>query len=202
MTVPYSPEFADLESNTALLDRLREITGGQQYRRQRRRPWRRPPRAGNVFRPRPCRQSRAAAVLALAALPCRLCLLVDVAARRLAFDPSEVAAKASRPGPAFAAARSRHGIDAAIPRPPQEPEGPRGRVAGTHAGRVTPRRAKLHDGSPRRGGCRPRRTLAAAAGAAGAQVAPDKPQEATDYASRLMKAKKKVWEEREKDKNG
>src|SRR5205823_12411888 len=34
------------------------------------------------------------------------------------------------------------------------------------------------------------------------QVAPDKPQEAADYASRLMKAKKKVWEEREKDKGG
>src|SRR5262249_22285328 len=31
VTVPYSPEFADLESNTALLDRLRAITGGQRY---------------------------------------------------------------------------------------------------------------------------------------------------------------------------
>ena len=30
------------------------------------------------------------------------------------------------------------------------------------------------------------------------QVAPDKPEEAADYASRLMKAKKRVWEERDK----
>ena len=31
-------------------------------------------------------------------------------------------------------------------------------------------------------------------------VAPDKPQQPEDFASRLMKAKKKVWEERDKDK--
>src|SRR6202022_1442096 len=31
VTIPYSPEFADLESNTALLERLREMTGGKSY---------------------------------------------------------------------------------------------------------------------------------------------------------------------------
>jgi hypothetical protein len=32
------------------------------------------------------------------------------------------------------------------------------------------------------------------------RIAPEKEQEAADYASRLMKAKKRVWEQREKDK--
>src|SRR5207253_3168962 len=29
VTVPYSPEFADMESNTALLEKLRDMTGGR-----------------------------------------------------------------------------------------------------------------------------------------------------------------------------
>ena len=32
-------------------------------------------------------------------------------------------------------------------------------------------------------------------------IAPQKEQEAADFASRLMRAKKKVWEERDKDKD-
>src|SRR5262249_38178025 len=31
VTLPYSPEFSDLESNTALLERLMEMTGGRSY---------------------------------------------------------------------------------------------------------------------------------------------------------------------------
>ncbi len=31
VTLPYSPEFAELESNTALLEEIRTITGGQEY---------------------------------------------------------------------------------------------------------------------------------------------------------------------------
>src|SRR5262249_25769707 len=31
VTLPYSPEFAELESNTPLLDRLREMTDGESY---------------------------------------------------------------------------------------------------------------------------------------------------------------------------
>ena len=31
VTLPYSPEFAELESNTALLEKLREMTGGKSY---------------------------------------------------------------------------------------------------------------------------------------------------------------------------
>src|SRR5262249_41869178 len=31
VTIPYSPEFSDLESNTALLERLRSMTDGKSY---------------------------------------------------------------------------------------------------------------------------------------------------------------------------
>ena len=32
MTIPYSPEFAEMESNPSLLERLRAMTGGKAYR--------------------------------------------------------------------------------------------------------------------------------------------------------------------------
>src|SRR5207249_3806911 len=96
VTIPYSPEFADLEPNTGLLERLRSMTDGRSYE-----------------------------------------------------EDGEA--------PAVAAPQGAHEIPVATPRPPRRPE-------------------------PQRG------------------VGPEQEKEAADYASRLLKAKKRVWEEREKDK--
>ena len=88
VTLPYSPEFVDLESNTTLLDNIADMTGGKIYDEG---SLTETAKEGTVFRS-PEERSRFSlpfhyGLLLLAAL----LLLLDVAARRLAFSPNEVA---------------------------------------------------------------------------------------------------------------
>ena len=92
VTLPYSPEFAELESNTALLDRIAEMTGGEKYMDDAD-VLDETAKKGTVFRS-PVERSRFSLpfhywLLLLAAS----LLLLDVAVRRLAFDPEQVAEK-------------------------------------------------------------------------------------------------------------
>lgn len=85
VTIPYSPEFFDLESNAALMDVLREITGGETYVEDDE-LLQNVAASGKVFRPTE-KPSRTLLpfhywLLFLAAG----LLLLDVAVRRLAFD--------------------------------------------------------------------------------------------------------------------
>ncbi|MFO0881409.1 MAG: VWA domain-containing protein [Gemmataceae bacterium] len=95
VTLPYSPEFVELESNTALLDRLREITGGRSYE-DNADLLAEAARSGAIFRA-PAQRFRSALpfhywlFLIAAAL-----LLADVAVRRLAFDARETGEILSR----------------------------------------------------------------------------------------------------------
>src|SRR5262249_30683005 len=92
VTLPYSPEFSDLEANTVLLERLRETTGGRAYEDDAV-SLEEAAKSGAVFRPAP---ERVRSMLPLwhwlLALACGL-LLCDVAVRRLAVEPAQVAAK-------------------------------------------------------------------------------------------------------------
>ena len=89
VTVPYSPEFADLESNTPLLRKLTEITGGQ-FHTEASEDLEALLKSGDLFRPAP-QQTRAVLpfwfwlVFAAAFL-----LLLDVAVRRIAVEWAEV----------------------------------------------------------------------------------------------------------------
>ncbi len=89
VTVPYSPEFADLESNTPLLRRLADITGGQ-FHTEEAADLEELLRTGDLFREAP-QQVRAVLpfwfwlVFAAAFL-----LLFDVAVRRIAVEWAEV----------------------------------------------------------------------------------------------------------------
>src|SRR5439155_5353994 len=91
VTVPYSPEFADLEPNPALLRRLAEITGGKVYTEDDAELLRLA-KSGEVSRDAP------KAVRAL--LPfwfwmvflAAVLLVVDIAARRISLEPAEVRA--------------------------------------------------------------------------------------------------------------
>jgi Mg-chelatase subunit ChlD len=89
VTLPYSPEFADLESNTPLLDRLREMTGGQSYAEDAD-SLGDAAESGAVFRPV---VERIKSLLPfhywLLFLAASL-LWFDVAVRRLALDPEQV----------------------------------------------------------------------------------------------------------------
>jgi Mg-chelatase subunit ChlD len=91
VTVPYSPEFAELRSNTTLLDRIREMTGGETYI-DNEETLADAAGAGTVFRPAPARiKSWQALWYWLLVLTCVL-LVADVAVRRLAVDPDQVRA--------------------------------------------------------------------------------------------------------------
>ncbi len=190
LTLPYSPEFAELESNSALLERLAERTDGRAYHDDDE-SLSEAAREGVVFRP-PVERSRSA-------LPFHYWLLflaagllwLDVAARRLTLDPAQAAE-----GFAHAWARLR-----GRPLPPPAPAEP---VARLQARPPAPRR---FEGGP------------APALPAGADVtapdrpAPPRPADAPPAPGpqpdapagglgELLKAKKKVWEDRNKDKPG
>src|SRR5262249_14780085 len=86
VTIPYSPEFAEMEGNTALLERLRELTGGKSY----------PDevgalaeavRGGDVFRPASVRSRSLQSVWFWLLLLTGVGLFFDVAARRVSIDP-------------------------------------------------------------------------------------------------------------------
>jgi hypothetical protein len=88
VTLPYSPEYADLESNTPLLERLRTATNGERYEDDAD-SLEETTKNGTVFR-EPIKRSRSALpfhywLLLFAAF----LLLCDVAVRRLAFNSEE-----------------------------------------------------------------------------------------------------------------
>jgi hypothetical protein len=193
VTLPYSPEYSDLEANTALLERLREATGGRAYEDDEG-SLAEAARSGAVFRPAP---ERVKSMLPLwhwlLALACGL-LLCDVAVRRLAVDIGQVAAKAEV---VWARLRGQ-------PVPPP---------LGDFLDRLQARKAQVGEGlAGSRGAQRYEAGPVAGGPPAGTAGPPSQPPpspaqppgppaepEAGDFADRLLKAKKRVWEEREKE---
>jgi hypothetical protein len=95
VTVPYSPEFADLESNTPLLHRLANMTGGT-FRTESDEDLQKALDAGEVFRDAP---SVTRAVLPFwfwLVFAAGLLLLFDVAVRRISLEWVEVRLAAER----------------------------------------------------------------------------------------------------------
>jgi hypothetical protein len=111
VTLPYSPEFAEQETNAPLLERLREITGGNSYADDDT-ALAKVAAQGDVFRPAgqidKGRQPIWQWMLWLAAL----LLLLDIAVRRLSVDAQKVGDFAWR---SWARVRG-------IPLPPDKPE--------------------------------------------------------------------------------
>ena len=202
VTVPYSPEFADMESNAPLLEKLRAVTGGSTLDDNDEK-LAQAAAAGEVFRRTglaPSRNSQPIWYWLL--LLAGVLLFFDVAVRRIAVAPNEVTASAQR---IWERLRRR----AALPAPaPQFLE------------RLSSRKAQVDETFERLRGAR--RFESAQTGSQGpppgaheiaasterspatvtppAGLAPKKEEEPADYASRLLKAKQRVWEERQKDK--
>jgi|GEM_PF-213910 hypothetical protein len=91
LTIPYSPEFADLESNIGLLRKLAEMTGGQY--------WTETPEqlkeaidSGALFRPTPINARSLQPAWFWLALALGITLFFDVALRRIAIEPAEIGA--------------------------------------------------------------------------------------------------------------
>jgi uncharacterized membrane protein len=204
VTIPYSPEFADLESNSPLLKRLRELTGGQAYKDEDA-SLAEAAQSGDVFRLSGLPPSRnLQPIWYWLLLLTGVFLFFDVAVRRIAIDPREVALASQR---VWGRLRGRV---AAVPEAPQ------------FLDRLKSRKAEIGEALERARAARRFQTeevtsAAAPAGAHEIQASPPrsavarpapairpeaKPaeEEPADYTSRLLKAKKRVWEERHPDK--
>jgi len=86
VTVPYSPEFADLEPNPTLLQHLAEITGGKVYVEDDA-ELAKVARAGTVFRSATATTKALLPFWASLVLAAGVLLVCDVAVRRIALDP-------------------------------------------------------------------------------------------------------------------
>lgn len=94
-TIPYSPEFTDLESNTALLKRLAEITGGNVYGESAE-DLRRLAASGELYRDTPERSRSARPVWFWLIFAACVLFAFDVGVRRVAVEPGEVSAWADK----------------------------------------------------------------------------------------------------------
>jgi hypothetical protein len=212
VTIPYSPEFADLESNTALLERLRDITGGMTIAEDRlataaqgrgaEAEQARGQLAADVFRPGlPQFKNLQPVWYWLVFYTCVL-LFFDIAVRRIAVQPAQAIAAGQR---WWERLRGRVAVATETPQFMDRLQSRKAQVSETLD---QLRAARRFEGAER--------IVTAPAGAEQAtaviarpstlrppaqqRVGPDKQEEAADYASRLLKAKKRVWQEREEDK--
>ncbi len=213
VTIPYSPEFADMESNTALLERLRAMTGGQTFAED------------TLAKAAATNDSTADEAMAAlsrdvfrAGLPqfkslqpvwywlvflTGVLLFFDVAVRRIAIQPAQVAAAGQR---VWERLRGR-AVEA--PQTPQFIERLRSRKAqvgetldqlraarrfepAQHVAEAPRGADEVTVAAPRTPASRP---------APQPRIGPESQEEAADYASRLLKAKQRVWQERDKDKD-
>jgi uncharacterized membrane protein len=95
VTVPYSPEFADLEPNPALLRRLAELTGGTVYT-EGDAELARVAKSGEVFRDAPKTVRALLPFWFWLVFVAAVLLVIDIAARRVSVEPAEVRAWAGR----------------------------------------------------------------------------------------------------------
>ncbi|VTS01676.1 vWA domain-containing protein [Tuwongella immobilis] len=94
-TIPYSPEFADLESNPVLLRRLSDITGGRHFE-ERETTLRQLASSGELYRKPPEATRSTQPIWFWLVFAAGLGLLMDVGIRRIAIEPAEVAAWSQR----------------------------------------------------------------------------------------------------------
>jgi Mg-chelatase subunit ChlD len=199
VTLPYSPEFAELASNTPLLERLRELTGGRSYIEDET-LLADTAKSGAVFRPAPERVKSLLPLWYWLVFLAAVLLLSDVTVRRLAIEPERIAERAR-----YAWARLR-GLP--VPEPMQgevvdrlqmhrPPSAAQARAAQRFEGEAVPS-GSLPAGAEAASAPPPPTPSGAHPAAPTLGAAPPEP-EAGDYASRLLKAKKKALEERKKD---
>jgi uncharacterized membrane protein len=201
-TIPYSPEFADLESNAPLLEKLCALTGGQVYKEDDA-TLTEAAASGQVFRLSGLPPSRnLQPIWYWLLLLAGICLFFDVAVRRIAIDLREVAVLAQR---TWERLRGRATVTA---EGPQFMERLKSRKAA-----ISESLERAHSAA-RRFEAEEAPAVAAPPGAHEMETAPPRtparpapavrseakaPEEA-DAMSRLLKAKKRVWEERDRDK--
>jgi len=198
VTIPYSPEFGQVRSETSLLDRIRAITGGNRYE-DNAKALMDVAASGVLFRPVPIAHQSLQPLWPWLVLLAAIALVLEVAVRRIAVDPRIVLDKT---------ALLWHRL--------------RGETVQTETlaflERLKARKADIGDDIEKRQGSRrfeggpvsgdappevgeTARPKDPPKPSSAPQVAPEKEHEPDDFAGRLMKAKRKAMEERDKKKD-
>jgi uncharacterized membrane protein len=209
VTIPYSPEFADFESNSALLEKLREMTGGQTISEDLL------AKAAEANNEAAIAQAKLAEEVFRTGLPqfrnlqpvwhwlillTTILLFFDVAVRRIAIQPAEVLAASQS---VWGRLRGRTAQAVQVDQFIDRLQSRKAKVSETLDQLRAAKRFEPGEGpvavlpADREGveaAAAPPRTAPVP------RIAPQKEEEKADYASRLLKAKKKVWEERDKEK--
>jgi uncharacterized membrane protein len=197
VTVPYSPEFAEMEANPALLERLSNMTGGRFYTDDSQ-TLEQLARSAEVFRASPAQSKNLQTIWHWLLVLAGLGLFFDVAVRRIAIDPAmaadAVTAQWERLRGARAAASEQKYLERLKSRKEQvagslEKEKAAKRFEGSGMPIAPPPTAEATGVPPPRPQPAPKPRP---------QAAPE--AEKGDYASRLLKAKKRAMEDRDKDK--
>jgi uncharacterized membrane protein len=212
VTIPYSPEFADNESNTALLEKLRDMTGGKTISEETlakaastHDPAAEATRvqlAGEVFRAGLPQFKNLQPVWYWLVFLTGIVLFFDVAVRRIAVQPAEVVTAATRVWERLRGRAAEH------EQTPQFIDRLQSRKLQVGEELDQLRAARRFDAgeqttsAPQGAGeaAAPQLSPPVARPAPQPQIAPETQQEPADYASRLLKAKKRVWQERDPEK--
>jgi uncharacterized membrane protein len=197
VSLPYSPEFAETESNTALLERIRELTDGQHYE-DNDESLAEAARSGEVFRRGPDRVKSLLPLWHWLLFVAGVLLFFDVAVRRIALDPGKVRETTSR---AWARLRGR----SVTPQREEFFERLRSRKAVIGEGLARPEAARRFEAAEGTAPAPAGADAPAPAAPSPSRPAPPPPAPAPgaetqeDYAARLLKAKKKAMDERKKE---
>jgi uncharacterized membrane protein len=199
VTIPYSPELAEMDSNPALLKRLSDLTSGKAYRDD-------PDEltkltaSGDFYRAPPVQTRSLQNIWYWLLVLTGIGLFFDVAVRRIAVDPSEAAAMVRTRWELLRGIRAEEARVVMLDRLKSRKE----RVGESLEKEKAARRFEGGDApvqappsaldAPQQGAKPPPRPGQAP------RVAPDAPgAEPGDYASRLLKAKRRAMEDRDKD---
>jgi len=195
VTVPYSPEFAELQSNPALLERLREPTAGKKFSDDDAELAR---RASEVFRPLQVATHSLQPFWYWLVVLAGVGVVVDVATRRITVDPHKVAVQArdfwQRLRGGNVPVRVPEFIDRLQNRKAQVSETlEKERAARKFDGPARPMDVQISEALPpvAKEPAKPKPAPS---------LQPQQDDEPQDYASRLLRAKKRAMDERDKDK--
>jgi uncharacterized membrane protein len=198
VSIPYSPEFAEMESNTALLERMRDLTGGKTYVDDDS-MLRQAAESTDVFRSLPADLHSLQPIWPWLAVLAGVCLFFDISVRRIAIEPNKVTAAVRNwwlglrgMAPALATPEF---IDRLQSRKAQVEE-TLDRSRGTRRFEAGEAQASAPAGAE----AGPAPPSAPRPQTAPQTIGPEKQHEPADYAARLLRAKKRAMEERDKGK--
>ena len=195
ITIPYSPEFGEMESKPELLAKLADMTGGKVYAEDDD-VLQRLAESGELYRPVVTNQRTLQPLWFMLVLLTGIGMFLDVAVRRISIEPAVVSAKLSR---LWASLRGRQAAEAPADPFIERLKSRKAKVEETLAKDRPPR----HFESKSEGEDLPPPPDASAGPAPPRDPKPKPPTPAApaepgDFASRLMRAKKRAQEDRDK----